>query len=450
ASASRAERASLVAGDQIVEFEGVRLRSLADLFPSSRARTVQLLVQRSGTQDPVSLALDVQGFRSASAEELAPAAALVALAASLFLLFALPALRLLTWCEQRLAARLAAARITRPVVSGRATARVLRGFYAGLRARVPEPRVPRSPVRLVPYLTCLLTTALFTLLSAGQALFMPELDLLLLLIVGATIVAITALVVGGAAGGSWSLLSGLKRAALVGSCQLPLFAAVASVLLVAGSLRVRDLVLVQGAWPWQWHAFKNPALCLTFVLFLVSLVPDLGKSTLPVSELAADRGPQAPKHPAAAALSYFAEWSRLLLAGGACAVLFLGGWQLPWIGPAEQQAYFGYQALGAALVLVKCWAVVLVVLALRWLLPALRLSQVMRFCWRWCIPLSAAGVGLSFVWSHVVEQSLLRALEAGSGRVLFGVTVFLAAYLARAVLRTAREPNALFSVNPWL
>ena len=448
----RAEAAGLLPGDEIIEFEGVRTRSRADLFPSTRSRTARLLILRSGSDEAAPVTLDIRGFRSSTPEELAPATALVALAAGIFLLLALPGARLLTWCERRLLARLGGWRAGRGVLSPATTPQsLLRGFLGALRARVAEPASVSSAARVVPYLTCLGVTALLTLLAAGHSLFLPDLELVLLLVAGATSVAITGMLVGGVGGQSWSLTSGLKRAALVGSCQLPLFAGVASVLLATGSLRIRDVVLAQGAWPWEWHAFKNPALALTSLVFVAALVPDAAKSPIAVGEL--DFGVRRAtrlENPVPAALSLFAEWALLLLASGVCAVLFLGGWQLPWIGPGAQQAELAYQALGAAVLIVKCWGVALLVLGLRWLLPPLSLAQVMRFCWWWCVPGSLAGLGLAVAWSHAMQPALVRALERGSGIAAFGCALLLCGYFARALVGARRRPHTVSGVNPWL
>lgn len=451
APGSRAEGAGLLPGDEIIEFEGVRTRSRADLYPSTRSRSARLAILRSGSDEAVPLALDVRGFRTSTPEELAPATALVALVAGIFLLLALPGARLLTWCERRLSSRSACLRAPGRTPPARTPLAVLRGWRAALRARVSETSSASSPVRVVPALTCLGVTALLTLLSSGRSLFLPDLELMLLLVAGATVVAITGMLVGGAGTRTWSLLRGLQRAALVSSCQLPLFAGTLSVLLATGSLRVRDVVLAQGAWPWQWHALKNPALALAFLAFVAALVPDTAKSQGEVRELDFDGAP-APraKNPALAALSLFSEWAFLLLAAGVGAVLFMGGWQLPLIGVAEAQDELAYRALGAVLLLVKCWGVVLLVLGLRWLLPPLNLSQVMRFCWRWCIPWSLAGVALAVAWSHALQPALVRALERGFGVALCGVLVLLGGYIARARLFGGRAPTAASGVNPWL
>jgi NADH-quinone oxidoreductase subunit H len=451
ASGSRAEAAGLLPGDEIIEFDGVRARSVADLFPSSRRRQARLLVQRSGASDPVPLILDVRGFRDTSAEELAPAAALVLLASVIFALCALPAARVLTWCERRLAARVSLWRKRRRPPPFRSPLQVMRGLRVALRARVGEPSAANAAVRIVPNLTSLAVTGLLTLIAAGRSLLMPELDLVLLLIASGTIVAVTAMVVGGFGARAWSLWSGLKRAGVVASCQLPLFAGIAAVLLATGSLRVRDVVLAQGAWPWQWHAFKNPALLLAFLVYFAALVPDAGKSQNAVRELDAGAAPEPlAKVPALAALRLFADWTLLLMAAGVGAALFLGGGQLPLLGAAGQAAEPAYLALGAALLLAKSWALVLLVLGVRWLLPVFSLGQLVRFCWQGCVPFSAAGLALAVVWSHAIRPSVLRALERGSGIVVFGLAVLLALHVLRSVAGGVRPAKAASGVNPWL
>jgi hypothetical protein len=83
-------------------------------------------------------------------------------------------------------------------------------------------------------------------------------------------------------------------------------------------------------------------------------------------------------------------------------MLFLGGWGGP--GPA---------AGGIVYLLVKTYAVVFLVIWVRWALPRLRVDQLMEFSWKVLIPaailnafLTALGI-LANVWVLIALQVLL-------------------------------------------
>jgi NADH-quinone oxidoreductase subunit H len=451
APGGRGERAALEVGDRLLEFEGVRIGSVADLIPSNKRRSVSILVQHGRLRDAVIRTLDVDGFRAHAPEELSGAGMLVGLASAILLLFAAPVARVITWVERRAAGRLTTVRRTGALAQvrrGRLLGDVALSFWESL----PAPLIDKPWLRLVLYLTVLSSTTVLTLLAFGHGFFVPELELLLLFVTSLTAVSVTALILGGwRDDGSWSLLAGLKNAALVMACQVPACAAIGAVLLTTGSLRLDDVVGAQSGAPWHWHAFRSPSLLLMSLLFLASAVPEVSRARLQMPELESERRHAAePTHPASRALTYFAEWASLVLASGIGAILFLGGWQLPFVSPAEQHQSLMYQGLGALLVMLKCWAIVGIVLAVRWALPEVRIEQVMVFWWRWLIPLSGLGLAGSFLWMHGLESPVLREIQAGLGSVLFALMLFVFGYLVQRVARGMRQPNPHASVNPWL
>jgi len=59
--------------------------------------------------------------------------------------------------------------------------------------------------------------------------------------------------------------------------QAPVLAAMASAVLLSGSLRSDDILAAQGGWPWQWFAFASPVALGIFVLHY----PPLGDRPIP-------------------------------------------------------------------------------------------------------------------------------------------------------------------------
>lgn len=448
---SRAARASLEAGDELLEFDGLRVRGPSDLIPSGKRHQVRLLVQHGRLREPIESMLDVDGFRAFAPAELSGAARLVGLAAALVLLFAGPLSRVIAWAERRAAYRLRAVQRdarSRPASPSQAVSRVAASLWTSL----PSAMADKPIVRFVLYLTFLGSTALLTLLALGRALVLPELELIVLFTASLTAVSVMALILGGHRdGGPWSLTRGLANAALVTSCQLPAFAGVACVLLITGSLRLRDVVWAQGGAPWHWYAFKNPNLLVMFLLFLVSAVPEVNRTTLEIPELDSDhRRGLSLAHPAARVLTCFAEWASLLVASGLCAILFLGGWQVPFVSPARQEASLWLQALGALIVVAKSWTLVFLVLAARWTLPEVRVHQVAVFWWRWLIPMSVVGILVSVFWTYGMRNPLLREVQQGTGTVLFSLALFVLGYFVQRVFAGLRQASGQTSVNPWL
>ncbi len=452
----RAERAGLRPGDVLIDFDGVRVRSASDVIPSGAKRFAKVSVQRGELREPVVRQIDVQGFQHAAPSDLAVSAVLIGLAVSILLLFTGPLSRVMTWVERRVAARLKA--------SAKGRRHGARGFFgwvlSGLSGMLGDDLLPsavdRPVLRLVPYLIFLGASAAFTLVAFGHALVAPDLDLAIVVLSSLTALVTIGLMLGGwREGRRWSLVSGVKAALSILSYQLPALAAIACIVMTAGSTRLSDIVEAQGAAPWHWYVFASPVLLLCFALLMVTALPEANRVLLELPEAdAADLAAQPVRrqttHPATRSLMFLAEWGNVFLMSGIAATLFLGGWRLPFVSPLTQHASVGYQALGALLLQAKCWSLVLFVLWIRWALPRLGVDQMLGLCWRVLVPLSVLAIVLSGAWLAGLASPVLRSVQGGVGYVLFALSVFAIGYFAFRVLSALRTSSGQMNVNPWL
>jgi NADH-quinone oxidoreductase subunit H len=433
---SRAERAGLLGGDLLAEVDGVTVRELGDVVPSASERFTKVRVRRGRLKEPVERLVDVQGFRATPPAELAVAAGLVGLLAAILLLGMLPLSRVLTWVE-----RCTVVRIGNLAKERTSTRRWLAPlvFATELITRDPLPRGAFwALLRVVPPLLFLAVSAASTALAMGEHLVAPDLDLGVLVAASLTAQVTTGLMLGGwREQRRWSLFAGLKRALAVLGCQIPALAGIACVVMTTGTLRVHEIVEVQAAAPWRWHAFKNPILLLAFLLVMVSAVPEASRAA-------------GAENPTTRTLSFFAEWGNVLVLSALCAALFLGGWRLPLLSIAEQRAGALPSMLGALLLQLKCWVLVLMVSWVRWLLPRVRHEQLTAVLLKWLLPLSMGALGLGAAWLAGLRSPVLRGLEALLGYVLFGLCTFVLAKLAVRIISGLRAAGSQGGVNPWI
>ena len=78
-------------------------------------------------------------------------------------------------------------------------------------------------------------------------------------------------------------------------------------------------------------------------------------------------------------LFFFAEFGNMLIGAMVATVLFFGGWHGPLLP-------------GPVWFLLKSYAIVLLMMWVRWTFPRLRFDQLMTFCWTVLIPLSIANL----------------------------------------------------------
>ncbi len=427
---SRVARAGVQKGDVIEELDGVRVRSLTDLTVSGAMRFASLSVRRGQLREPIRLSVDVQGLRQVAPEDLAIAAALLGLVALLFLASLLPFARIVVWLEVRLADRLRQRR------GARAAPALLKRLQQGI---TEESADGTGLSRIVPYLAFVTASAASTLIVYGRPLVSPDLDLPIVLFGLLTVLTAAALIAGGwGPGRRWKLGAGLAAALRNVLVRAPAIAALAAVVISVGSLRAADIVSRQGSAPWEWSAFKNPALGFCFGLLLLTALPTASqhRPALPHADLtvAVRRS----------SMVDALEWVYLLAISQIAAVAFLGGWQLPSVVTGAL-----VPVAGAVLVQLKAWVVVMMVLCLRWVLPRLGLGDVMGVWWRYVLPGAMCALGASVVWVRGLRWPLLRTAEPLVGIVLFAATVVIAAVVARRVWKQSRAPRPAH-VNPWL
>lgn len=423
---SRAAAADLRAGDRLLRAGGVTVLQPSDLVPDG-SRVLELGVVRANVES--TLNVDVDGFTSRPPPELAWAAIPI-LAAALWFIGALsPLSRLLGWAGQNW------------LEQERARRRALR---RGPARGTPGPDWPR-PLELAGG-----ASGVLVWLGIGAALSAPllrrvpldvTLGLLVSMFVSAALLVALAFAGGGESRRRWSIQAALAAAWYQCSALLPAGVALLATCLDVG-IDLDEVVHSQGAWPWQWNAFRGPGLFIACGTLLLGALPRPGK---PAWRLAHARPPR---------LSWRSDgdgWFNRLYLCSTCAVaslVFFGADALP--GGARTGASVLPLLLAAGVLLVKYTLVVLVVSFLRGLCLGISAAQWSAFSWRFVLPVSLAAVALAQVWRSLERSSpFWRWLELGFGPAAAAVTALALLLLAFRVHAAAREPGPP-SLSPWL
>jgi NADH-quinone oxidoreductase subunit H len=245
-------------------------------------------------------------------------------------------------------------------------------------------------------------------LPFGQYLVAAQLD------VGVLFVAAVAAASSAAFAASGSLLRGVRSALEVVWQHVPAAAAVASVVVTTGSLRVQEVERAQGGWPWDWLAFRSPATLVALALLLLcarieiegAVRADAG-SVAALIDVDVARPPRGPWLGAACR-------AHALLVAGLASVLFLGGWLLPGLSPAEQDAHPALEVAGAAWLLAKTWGIAFALAWVDWALPRRRLSERTRTTALWLAPLALAVFLAAAGWTWWSPARAAQLLVSGS------------------------------------
>ena len=211
---------------------------------------------------------------------------------------------------------------------------------------------------------------------------------------------------GWSSANNYALLGGQRAAALMISAEIAIGASIIGVVMVYGSLNLMEIARAQGAllWGWlpKWGIVTQP---LAFILFLTAGIA------------ATKRVPFDTPEGESEIIGYFVEYSGMkfgmflmtdmvetTVLAGLCTSLFLGGWQVPYLGAAgfafPGGATLGLSPLAVTLLQVgsfvtKVAAMIFFLMLIRWTLPRFRYDQAMRLGWLGLFPLSILNIVLT-------------------------------------------------------
>ncbi len=224
----------------------------------------------------------------------------------------------------------------------------------------------------------------------------PDLNVGILYIFAIASLGVYSLVLAGwSSDNKYALYGGIRASAQAISYELAMTIAVVGVLMTAGSLHLHQIVDSQtGTWlgilP-RWNLFTQFLGAITFIVAVFAETNRL-PFDLPEAEAELVAGYHTEYSSIRFAAFYMSEYIHMTVAAALITILFLGGWNLPWI----DLSFAGWtgallsMTVFAAKVAFLLWFFVWV----RWTLPRFRYDQLMALGWKVMIPLAI----MNFLW----------------------------------------------------
>jgi NADH-quinone oxidoreductase subunit H len=232
-------------------------------------------------------------------------------------------------------------------------------------------------------------TTFFGLLPEPMALMIADVNVAVLVIFAVASMGVYGIVLAGWASNSkYSLLGGLRSSAQMISYELAYGMSLATVVMFAGSMSLREIVdLQQGYWfgfiP-KWYIFIQP---VAFFVFACAGIAETNRAPFdfPEAEQELVAGYHTEYSSMRFAMFFMAEYINMVTVSAVAVNLFLGGWHGPFI-PVEY---------GWIWFLIKLAFLLFCYLWLRWTLPRFRYDQLMSFGWKVLLPLATVNLLLT-------------------------------------------------------
>jgi NADH-quinone oxidoreductase subunit H len=251
------------------------------------------------------------------------------------------------------------------------------------------------------------TTTLFGLLPRPEPLQITDIDVGVLYVFGITSLGVYGIVLAGwASNNKYSLLGGLRSAAQMISYELSMSLSVVGVILLAGSLRMSEIVRTQQGFSWwlgvvpiaNWFVFSQP---IGFVIFFICALAETNRAPfdLPEAETELVAGFHSEYSSMKFAMFFMAEYANMINVGCVATLLFFGGWTSPFgnlIEPPQNILVHALMPIFWFMFKVFCFLCLYV--WVRGTLPRFRYDQLMNFGWRVLMPLAILNIVGTSLW----------------------------------------------------
>ncbi len=190
--------------------------------------------------------------------------------------------------------------------------------------------------------------------------------------------------------GSWasnnkySLMGGLRAASQIISYELAMGISLIALLMISGTLSLREMVLQQQTG--LWNIVYQP---LGFLIFLICAFAECNRTPfdLPEAENELIGGYHTEYSSMKLGFYLFSEYINMFVSSVIMSTLFFGGYDIPFLDEADYNQ--NWMALfGVLMLMAKVACFIFLFMWVRWTIPRFRYDQLMNLGWRILIPLA--------------------------------------------------------------
>jgi NADH-quinone oxidoreductase subunit H len=193
---------------------------------------------------------------------------------------------------------------------------------------------------------------------------------------------------GWASNNKYSLLGAMRSGAQIVSYELSAGLSVLSIVVMAGSLSIKDIILSQqdGWWIFKAHI---PAI-ISFVIFIIAVTAETNRAPFDMAEAESEltAGFHTEYSGMRFALFFLAEYINIFIVCAIGATLFFGGWMPLHIGHWQTFNHIMDYIPSSIWFFGKTIGLIFLIMWFRWTFPRLRIDQLLNLEWKYLLPIS--------------------------------------------------------------
>jgi len=263
---------------------------------------------------------------------------------------------------------------------------------------------------LAPLMSFVLAFAAWAVVPLAPGWVVANLNVGILYVLAISSLGVYGIIMGGWASNSkYPFLGALRSAAQMVSYEVSIGFVIITVILLAGTMNLSELVTKQAGWFWNWNVFggglRNLPVALVMVpmmvVFYISALAETNRPPfdLPEAESELVAGYQVEYSSTPYLLFMIGEYANIVLMCAMISVLFFGGWNpgfpTPFLEgwPATAQSAFFFLVFFAKIIF---WFFMFAMA--KAIVPRYRYDQLMRLGWKVFLPMTLVAVMLVAGW----------------------------------------------------
>jgi NADH-quinone oxidoreductase subunit H len=244
---------------------------------------------------------------------------------------------------------------------------------------------------LAPIIALAPALAAWAVVPFNDFLVLSDIDAGLIYVLALTSLGVYGIIIAGWASNSkYSFLGAMRAAAQTVSYEIAMGLSLVGVLILAGTLNLREIVIAQQGGFFDWYWFP---LFPLFIIYMISGLAETNRAPFDQAEGESEivAGFHVEYSGSTFAIFFLAEYANMILISGLTAILFAGG----WLSPFENVPVLGDTLLGEGSIfwfLAKTVVFMFMFLWYRATFPRYRYDQIMRLGWKALIPITLVWV----------------------------------------------------------
>jgi NADH-quinone oxidoreductase subunit H len=212
---------------------------------------------------------------------------------------------------------------------------------------------------------------------------------------------------GWSSNNKYSLMGAIRSAAQMISYELGMGLSVIALLMVAGTMSYKGIVIDQHLH--GWYIFRAPTVFIAFLTFMICGIAETNRAPFDLAEAESElvAGFHTEYSAFKFAIFFMAEYVNMVIFSALASAMFFGGWSGPGVNfdPATGQVAGGWPfvLLGVVYYLAKVFVFLFLYFWLRASLPRFRYDQLMRFGWKFLVPLGLFNILFMGVYYAIRE-----------------------------------------------